>query len=35
VEMIDLKTFTRVASADVGQMAGGIDVVGGGSQALR
>ena len=35
VEMLDLKTFTRVASADVGQMAGGIDVVGGGSQALR
>jgi len=35
VEMIDLRTFTRVASADVGQMAGGIDVVGGGSQALR
>ena len=35
VEMIDLKAFTRVASADVGQMAGGIDVVGGGSQALR
>jgi DNA-binding beta-propeller fold protein YncE len=35
VEMIDLKTFARVASADVGQMAGGIDVVGGGSQALR
>jgi DNA-binding beta-propeller fold protein YncE len=35
VEMIDLKSFTRVASADVGQMAGGIDVVGGGSQALR
>jgi hypothetical protein len=33
--MIDLKSFTRVASADVGQMAGGIDVVGGGSQALR
>jgi len=35
VEMLDLKTFTRVASADVGQMAGGIDVVGGGSQTLR
>jgi len=35
VEMIDLKTLTRIASADVGQMAGGIDVVGGGSQALR
>jgi DNA-binding beta-propeller fold protein YncE len=35
VEMIDLKTFTRVASADVGQMAGGIDVIGGGSQPLR
>ena len=35
VEMIDLKSFTRVASMDVGQMAGGIDVVGGGSQALR
>ena len=27
VEMMDLKTLTRVASADVGQMAGGIDVV--------
>jgi DNA-binding beta-propeller fold protein YncE len=35
VEMIDLKGFTRVASADVGQMAGGIDVVGGGSPASR
>jgi DNA-binding beta-propeller fold protein YncE len=35
VEMIDLKSLTRIASADVGQMAGGIDVVGGGSQALR
>jgi DNA-binding beta-propeller fold protein YncE len=35
VEMIDLKSLARVASADVGQMAGGIDVVGGGSQALR
>jgi DNA-binding beta-propeller fold protein YncE len=35
VEMIDLKTLMRVASADVGQMAGGIDVIGGGSQALR
>jgi DNA-binding beta-propeller fold protein YncE len=35
VEMIDLRSLTRVASADVGQMAGGIDVVGGGSQALR
>ena len=35
VEMIDLKSLTRVASADVGQMAGGIDVVGGGSQALK
>ena len=35
VEMIDLKTLTRIASADIGQMAGGIDVVGGGSQALR
>jgi DNA-binding beta-propeller fold protein YncE len=35
VEMIDLRTFTRVASADVGQMAGGIDVVGGGFQAVR
>jgi len=35
VEMIDLKTFTRVASVDVGQMAGGIDVIGGGSQPLR
>ena len=28
VEMIDLRTLARVASADVGQMAGGIDVVG-------
>jgi hypothetical protein len=28
VEMIDLHTLARVASADVGQMAGGIDVVG-------
>jgi DNA-binding beta-propeller fold protein YncE len=27
VEMIDLKTMQRVASADVGQMAGGIDVL--------
>ena len=27
VEMMDLKALTRVASADVGQMAGGIDVV--------
>jgi DNA-binding beta-propeller fold protein YncE len=27
VEMIDLKSLTRIASADVGQMAGGIDVV--------
>ena len=27
VEMIDLRTRTRVASADVGQMAGGIDVI--------
>ena len=27
VEMIDLRSFTRVASAEVGQMAGGIDVV--------
>jgi DNA-binding beta-propeller fold protein YncE len=27
VEMIDLRTFQRVASADVGQMAGGIDVM--------
>ena len=35
VEMIDLKSLTRVASMDVGQMAGGIDVIGGGSQALR
>jgi DNA-binding beta-propeller fold protein YncE len=35
VEMIDLRTLTRVASADVGQMAGGIDVVGGGFQAGR
>jgi len=35
VEMIDLKSLARIASADVGQMAGGIDVVGGGSQALR
>jgi len=35
VEMIDLKSLTRIASVDVGQMAGGIDVVGGGSQALR
>jgi hypothetical protein len=35
VEMIDLNTFTRVASADVGQMAGGIDVVGGGFQTGR
>jgi DNA-binding beta-propeller fold protein YncE len=35
VEMIDLRTLTRVASADVGQMAGGIDVVGGGFQADR
>ena len=27
VEMIDLRTKQRVASADVGQMAGGIDVL--------
>jgi len=27
VEMIDLRSLTRVASADVGQMAGGIDVL--------
>lgn len=27
VEMIDLKSLTRIASADVGQMAGGIDVL--------
>jgi DNA-binding beta-propeller fold protein YncE len=35
VEMIDLRSLTRVASADVGQMSGGIDVVGGGFQASR
>jgi hypothetical protein len=35
VEMIDLRSLTRVASADVGQQAGGIDVVGGGFQASR
>ena len=35
VEMLDLRSLTRVASADVGQMAGGIDVVGGGFQAPR
>jgi DNA-binding beta-propeller fold protein YncE len=34
VEMIDLKSLTRVASVDVGQMAGGIDVVGGSSRAV-
>ena len=33
VEMIDLRTLARVASADVGQMAGGIDVVGPAPQA--
>jgi DNA-binding beta-propeller fold protein YncE len=33
VEMIDLRTLVRVASADVGQMAGGIDVVGPALQA--
>ena len=27
VEMIDLRTMQRIASADVGQMAGGIDVL--------
>ena len=35
VEMIDLRSLARVASADVGQMAGGIDVVGGGFQSSR
>jgi DNA-binding beta-propeller fold protein YncE len=34
VEMIDLKSLSRVASVDVGQMAGGIDVVGGASRAV-
>jgi DNA-binding beta-propeller fold protein YncE len=33
VEMIDLRSLTRVASADVGQMAGGVDVVGMSQQA--
>ena len=34
VEMIDLKSLTRIASVDVGQMAGGIDVVGGSSRPV-
>jgi DNA-binding beta-propeller fold protein YncE len=34
VEMIDLKSLTRIASVDVGQMAGGIDVVGGSSRTV-
>lgn len=30
VEIIDLRTYARIASVDVGQMAGGIELVGGG-----